>query len=398
MIRLLHTSDWHLGKRLYDWPRLEEQQCFLTWLVDEVRHKVVDALLICGDIFDSSNPPAEAERLYYEFLARLHSASPSTQVIISSGNHDSALRLSAPRDILSALNTHIACFARTKSGERNYKELIVPLYKQGEQVATCIALPYLRQGDYDMTKSYEQGVSDLITELYSEAKKDNLPIFAMAHLFVMGGKFSSDKADLFPSIGLAERISADVFPKDIQYVALGHLHRPHSISPDERIRYSGSPMPFDFSEHTYTHGVTLVEMDDSALSVEALHFRSPAPLLTVRGSMQDIEAFMMQQPEQPIDASAPFLHIELESETVSPLEKVKIKQLCRNRYVRLAKATLRGNAATAPEHSPNESGKEQRMDPLEIASLEYRKKIGADMSQATQALFTEAVQKVLSEV
>lgn len=114
--------------------------------------------------------------------------------------------------------------------------------------------------------------------------------------------------------------------------------------------------------------------------------------------MQDIEAFMMQQPEQPIDASAPFLHIELESETVSPLEKVKIKQLCRNRYVRLAKATLRGNAETAPEHSPNESGKEQRMDPLEIASLEYRKRIGADMSQATQALFTEAVQKVLSEV
>lgn len=396
MLRILHTSDWHLGKRLYDWSRYEEQRLFLTWLVEQICRNEIDLLLVCGDIFDSSNPSAEAEGLYYGFLAQIKEKSPQTQVIITAGNHDSALRLSASRELLSALHISVSCFVRNNSGETDYERLLVPVKKAGKQVATCIALPYLRQGDYDTSEGYEAGVGALISDLYEQAKGQGVPVIAAAHLFVAGGRPGTESR-MPELIGTAERVSAKVFPEEIRYVALGHLHRPHTLTNQPLLRYAGSPLPFDFSEEPYPHGVTLAEVDADEARATLLPFDPPAPLVTVSGNIDAIASFAEKQAEKSIDAFAPFLHVELQSDTVSPLEKTRIRELCRGRYIRLAKATLRKHTEV-PVTVTEPMEDSEPLTPLDVARRTYAAAIGTDMPPETEQLFAQAVEDVLNKL
>src|SRR3712207_4341084 len=164
MIRMLHTADWHLGQTFFGFDRTEEHEDFLDWLAEEIRLKEIDALIVAGDIFDVSNPSAASQRMYYQFIHRVTAENPNLQIVIVAGNHDSAARLEAPLPLLQAMRTEVKGVVRKgKDGEIDFDHLTVELKnRQGEKEVLCMAVPFLRQGDYPAVQTdgnpYAEGV------------------------------------------------------------------------------------------------------------------------------------------------------------------------------------------------------------------------------------------------
>jgi len=154
MIRILHTADWHLGQTFFGYDRAEEHKAFLDWLAEEIRQNEIDALVIAGDVFDVSNPSAASQRIYYEFIYRVTAENPKLQIVIVAGNHDSAARLEAPLPLLQAMRTEVRGVVRKlEGGEIDYDHLTIELKnREGEVEVLCMAVPFLRQGDYPVVK------------------------------------------------------------------------------------------------------------------------------------------------------------------------------------------------------------------------------------------------------
>ena len=149
MIRILHTADWHLGQTFFGYDRVEEHAHFLQWLARELKENKIDVLLVAGDVFDVSNPSAASQRMFYHFIRQVTEENPKLQLVVVAGNHDSAARLEAPLPLLQEMRTEIRGIVRRHEGEIDYDHLIVELKNsEGEVEALCLAVPFLRQGDY----------------------------------------------------------------------------------------------------------------------------------------------------------------------------------------------------------------------------------------------------------
>jgi exonuclease SbcD len=260
-MRILHTADWHIGQRLHERQRLDEHKEFLIWLLDIIQEHKVELLLVSGDIFDISLPSAEATNLYYEFLYRLFELTDAYTVIIA-GNHDSARHLEAPREFLKMGRIHVVGLAKEPV------DCVIRIPDENPRVAVA-AVPYLSENELPHV-SYESDVEK--SERYRERLKTfyadcvshmpaELPKILMGHLFVYGGAETDSERNI--QIGGATAIHASDFPDDIDYIALGHLHRPQTIEGSAYpIRYSGSPIPMRFNEANYRKKVFLLEVSD----------------------------------------------------------------------------------------------------------------------------------------
>ena len=260
-MRIIHTSDWHIGHRLYERSRIDEHRQFLDWLLDIIKEEKIDALLVSGDVFDSSLPSAESIDFYYQFLFRLYSETDASAVIIS-GNHDSAIRLSAPRKFLEMVRIHIV----GKISD-NFDECIITLGKQNSTVA-IVAVPYLSEGEIlshisfesqiDRAIRYREALKALYMQCVSKISKE-IPKILMGHFFVHGGEVSDSERAV--QIGGSMPLSAGDLPENIDYFALGHLHRPQQIKGREYpIIYSGSPLPMTFKEATYDKKLYILDL------------------------------------------------------------------------------------------------------------------------------------------
>lgn len=262
-MKILHTSDWHIGKTLYGKRRYDEHQEFLRWLIELVRRENIDAVLVSGDIFDTATPSNTAQELYYGFLheaARL----PETAIIITAGNHDSPSFINAPKALLKSLDVH----AIGPLPQDECEELIVLEKKTSGERAIVCAVPFLRERDVraaepgesieDKDRKLAEGIRSHYERVCALAEKKRaelesegrgrVPLIAMGHLFAAGGKVVENDGvrDLY--VGSLGQVGADVFPKCIDYLALGHLHSPQTVGGEPLRRYSGSPMPMSFSE------------------------------------------------------------------------------------------------------------------------------------------------------
>lgn len=257
-MRILHTADWHIGQRLYERLRLDEHEQFLTWLLQTINDNNVDLLLVSGDIFDTSLPSAEATNLYYKFLYNLYK-NTSTYTIIIAGNHDSARHLEAPKEFLKMGRIHVVGHATTS------EECVIQLPPDDPQIAVA-AVPYLSENELphvsfeseiEKTERYRQRLKAFYAECVSHMPT-RLPKILMGHLFVHNGKVMDSERNI--QIGGASAIQASDFPDNVDYVALGHLHRPQTINDvNYPIRYSGSPIPLRFNEAKYNKKVFLLE-------------------------------------------------------------------------------------------------------------------------------------------
>ena len=258
-MKILHTSDWHIGRTLYGRKRYEEFEAFLTWLAETIQQNEIDALLVAGDVFDTSAPSNRAQELYYRFLCRV-AASRCRHVVVVAGNHDSPSFLNAPKDLLKALDVHVV----GHSTEFPEDEVLVLRNEQDAPELIVCAVPYLRDRDLrvaEVGESVEDKERKLIEGIHNhyaavaalaEQKREELgadvPIIGTGHLFTAGGQTIDGDGVRELYVGSLAHVTAGIFPASFDYLALGHLHVPQKVNGSEIIRYSGSPLPMGFGE------------------------------------------------------------------------------------------------------------------------------------------------------
>jgi len=279
-MRILHTSDWHLGKRLFKLDRLEEQKLFLDWLVSTLTQQKIDYLLIAGDIFDTPTPPHQALQLFYDFLGRV-SVETKTETLIIAGNHDSGLLLEAPARLLSPHRVKVW----GKLSE-NPADHWTTLTKNDEALEVC-ALPFFRS--YEILRD---GQTDAIACLKNYLlKKKSIPQLLMLHH--LAGMSEAGGSEQVVTLSGVDSIPTDIL-STFDYVALGHIHKPQRIG--EKIYYSGSPIPMRFSE-SYAKSVMILQMKDSHLSFEKFPIPVLRPLLTIKADEETFKEKIAAIPE-----------------------------------------------------------------------------------------------------
>ncbi|RXF04630.1 exonuclease SbcCD subunit D [Pseudoalteromonas sp. PS5] len=262
-MKVLHTSDWHLGQTFYEHDRIEEHQCFLDWLCDELVKNQIDVLLVSGDIFHTATPPATAEKQLYTFIQKATQLCPALHIIIIAGNHDSANRIEAAKPLLTLFNTHVIGRFDKLAPEKVVIELTV-----AAQQLHVVAMPFLRSADLpkpsDEEFDYQTGVKLAYQQAIDTIPKRKGPVILMGHLHAKGGAISED-SERNLNIGGFDSISAGVFGEQFDYVALGHLHKAQKVAKHDAIRYCGTPLPMSFSERHYSHQVLLAEFSEHRL-------------------------------------------------------------------------------------------------------------------------------------
>ena len=288
-MKILHTADWHIGQRLHERSRLDEHAQFLDWLLETIQKYQVDLLLVSGDIFDTSLPSAEATNLYYRFLYRLFDET-GAYAVITAGNHDSPRHLEAPREFLEMGRIYVVGL----SGEA--ANCVFPFPPDDPRVMVA-AVPYLSESDlrhlsYQTEAERNERYREWMKAFYADCvacMPAELPKILMGHLFVQGGQETHSERNI--QIGGATAIHASDFPDGVNYVALGHLHRPQTIEGAAYpIRYSGSPIPLRFNETDYRKAVYLLALsDDGTLALdETIEIPVFKELRTVEGDENSI--------------------------------------------------------------------------------------------------------------
>lgn len=351
-MRLLHTSDWHLGHTLHDLPRDWEHQKFLDWLVDTVAAEQVDALLIAGDIFDGANPPAAAQGQWYGVLAALRRRVPDLDIVVIGGNHDSAARLDAPRPLLGGLGIHVVGGLPDTAVDR----LIAPLHDASGRVsAWAVAVPFLRPADLprDATGPTGDPLIEGVRAVYAAAleaararRQPGQALVALGHCYMTGTSLEhlSERRVLG---GNQHALPADIFPADVAYAALGHLHKAQRVGGHEHIRYSGSPIPLAMGEARYRHQVCLVDLDgDEVREVRSLPVPRPVPLIRVptRGAapIDDLEPLLAALDPLPgeHEGPRPYLEVCVSLPRAEPRLRQRIEAALEGRLARLVKLTI----------------------------------------------------------
>lgn len=297
-MKILHTSDWHLGGRLHLQDRAEEQQKFLDWLTERLREERPDALVVAGDLFDTYTPSLVAQKMYFSFLTGVFQDKLCQKVVIIGGNHDSVALLESPRMVLSCVDTVVQASA-TEDEDRE----IVPLRKEDGSIGMVLcAVPFLRDADLRnetgtemkgeaRDKKLRQGFTSHYARVLKKAHEmaPDAPVVLMGHCAVTGAKTSDDRSERSREIGGVAVRSLEAFG-DADYVALGHLHLPQTVGGRETIRYSGSPYAMSFDEAVEEKQVVVVTCGQRGGEVQIRTIPIPCfqPLVTVAGTREEI--------------------------------------------------------------------------------------------------------------
>ncbi|MDR2036644.1 MAG: exonuclease SbcCD subunit D [Bacteroidales bacterium] len=400
-MKLLHTADWHIGQLFHGYERKKEHLFFFEWLKRIIRERQADVLLIAGDIFDSPNPSAESQKLYYHFLRELTSENPGLQTVIIAGNHDSAARLEAPNPLLEEINISVkGTIKHLSGGGIDFGDLLVPLKKNGEIFAWCMTVPYLRQGDHPDAETYSKGVSAMYEKIYEELEENGneLPVIAMGHLQATGSSVSENDRSERTIIGGLECVAPEAFDKKkIVYTALGHLHKSQYVSGRENLRYSGSPLPMSFAEKNYKQGIQLIELSKNGLErIEKIEFDTPVKLLSLPQEPKPLDQVLeviAGLPDGEPDDSSPYLELKVLITGPEPSLRNQIEDALKNKKVRLASAVPFRIKAEA--HAGTISYEEMKaIHPLNIAEDVFFNKYGNSMPDNIKLLLQNVIREV----
>lgn len=353
-MRLLHTSDWHLGHTLHDVPRDREHERFLAWLLDRIGEHEVDALLVAGDVFDTANPSAAAQAALYRFVAAARRRFDRLEIVIIGGNHDSADRLDAPSPLLDGLDVRVVGgLPRRADRSLDLDRLLVPLRdRDGEVRAWVAAVPYLRQADLpsvDADDPLIEGVRAIYRDVLGAARAKREPgqaLVGMGHLYMTGTRISelSERRILG---GNQHALPHDLFPDDMAYAALGHLHLAQEVG-RRGVRYSGSPIPLSMSEIHYPHQVCLVDLDGEELAeVTPLRVPRAVELLRIperdsldKAALLDRLAALPPMPEGADPALRPFLEVRVRLDRPEPSLRNAVEAALEGKHARLVRIGL----------------------------------------------------------
>ena len=309
-MKILHTSDWHLGQSFFTKSRKNEHAAFLKWLLQQVEVHQIDAIIVAGDVFDTGTPPSYARELYHAFIGELQGM--QCTLVVLGGNHDSVSVLNESKALLKYLNSHVIASTYGELSE----QVITLNDRKGQPSAVLCAVPFIRPRDVLVSEAGQSGtdkrqaLGDAIKQhygaLYNEAlslrasieekqgeegSKNSaaIPIIATGHLTALGVSQSESVRDIY--IGTLEGFDAKGFPP-ADYIALGHIHRPQKVAKTEHIRYSGSPIPLSFDELNTQKQVVLItfESESTTPTISTLPVPRFQAMEVIKGDLKAIEA------------------------------------------------------------------------------------------------------------
>jgi exonuclease SbcD len=405
-MKILHTADWHLGQLFHEYDRSFEHQQFLNWLLKTIATEEIEVLLVSGDVFDISNPAATSIRMFYSFLQQATRDNPQLQLVITAGNHDSASRLEAPKPLLESSNIHIiGTIEKNNDGSINYEKLILPLRnKSGEIQTWCLAVPFLRTGDYPVVANAENPYTEGVAALYREAfafanqhKKAHETIIAMGHLHTQQAEISEmDKTERL-IMGGVECVAASAFDSEIKYVALGHIHKAQRIGGNNHIRYSGSPLPMSFSERHYKHQVVVFELQSELAHLKTIEIPVTIPLLQIPSKpapLDEVLAQLHQLKEKNDDEPAPYLEVQVLLSEPEPGLRHKIETALLGKNVKLARIQPHYPKRNKTSSNPIAKDELTELQPIAVFAKSYQAKYNSEVPDHLMALFQQAVNEI----
>ena len=419
-MKIITTSDWHLGNMFHGNDRLPEHKHFLTWLLSQIEEQQPDALLIAGDVFDNGNPSAASQSLYYGFLADASEKCPTMKIIIIAGNHDSANRLEAPRALLTRHHVEVRGVVNRswiQDGDKgdwvtNYDDLMIPVRNSEADEIIVLAVPYLRN-DIIHNASYSEGVMTFLKELTSKAREKfpEKPLVMMAHMYAQGADIAPKDASEKIIIGGVEEVSMEGWTDHPDYMTCGHIHKRQHIWNTDWARYSGSVLPMSFAEVDYHHGVDLVTIhSDGNHQVAFLEYEPQHKLiilpkedeeLTPKKLMKLIDAELDDRTDGKLDDQFVYVMLKVKLEKVNNddlaalEEKINGKNAVLSRIQRIIpELDLTTISGAEQIHSVDDIINRNPLDTLKEA---YAVKYKTEMSEHQEQMLKELLRSITSE-
>ena len=404
-IKILHTSDWHLGNSLYNAKRDQEFSVFLNWMLKTIEDNHIDVLLIAGDVFDNANPSNAVRSQYYDFLRRLMNTS-CQHVVITAGNHDSPSFLNAPANILKLINVHTVAYAgSTMDGENGVNHEVLVLNDQKNTPFLIVAaVPFLADRVL-RSMVFGESLSERETKVrsaihehydavariatkYKETFNKNIPIIAMGHLYVAGGQLGDGVRDLY--VGGMGQVSANVFSDTFDYVALGHLHVPQIVGQKEHIRYCGSPLPMGFNEAKQTKQVCLVTFEGNQRKIQTLAVPVFQRLERIKGDWPTLISHLHQlKTEQ----ESIWLEVTYTGERIADLAQ-RLQQEIKGTLLRILRIHHENTMMTALGRLSENETLEHLSPQMVFDRLMDKKAVSPDKRPRLRELFSEIVMKI----
>lgn len=378
-MKILHTSDWHLGHTLYNYDRTEEQMAMLLQMVDIVREEKPDVFLLCGDVYHTPQPSASVQTMFTNALVEIHDANPDMTIVITAGNHDSGTK----HDIFRTPWKALKVYTIGSVDANNKEDLIIEIPGQGY----VIAVPYVNERN--MPDGFFQDLLDIV----AERNKANLPVLMTAHTTVSGCDFTGHENASEYVVGGIDSHSLEDMGTGYDYLALGHIHHAQFVrGGHHRVRYSGTPIPVSFDEN-YQHSVSIVELNKHGEEpiVKEIEINTRRPLVTLpkdgvatwedakdllEGFPNDIEAYIRLNVE--VDK---FLPVEANAEALLLTEGKKCRFCVINTH-RLKKDRREAKVMSVQEFKTEK--------PIDIAER-YAEDIGVEFDDDMKELFNETL-------
>jgi len=392
-VRLLHTSDWHLGHTLKDVTREHEHAAFLAWLLDACAREAPDVMVITGDVFDSATPPASAERMWFELLAAARRVRPGMDIVAIAGNHDSPARLGAASAVLRELGVHVVGgLPRHGDGAIDLDRVLIPVAGGRGLVA---AVPFLRPIDISIDEA--DPLAAVYGEVIAAARARRAPgqkLIVLGHLYLTGAD-PSLLSERRIAIGGQEAASLRLFPDDIDYVALGHMHRAQRVGRDS-VRYAGAPLALAIDEAGYRHQVVIVDLGERA-EPRALDVPQTNGIVRIAGSLELALAAITELPARD-DGPRPYLEVVVRLDRPEPRLRQIVEAALDGKHARLIQLhqELTGDGAALGDRVS--ARRLAELDPREVFGKLWARDHGEPPSAAVQGAFDRLLAEVRGDL
>ncbi|TLX48148.1 exonuclease sbcCD subunit D [Pseudoalteromonas phenolica] len=398
-MKVLHTSDWHLGQQFYEHHRVQEHQYFLDWLVTTLQQQAIDLLLVAGDIYHTATPPSSAEQQLYQFIKQVKQACPELHIVIIAGNHDSANRIETAKPLLKQFDTHV--IGRYDKADPATCLVNIETEKGKAQV---VAMPFLRPADVTLdtqnNKAYQQGVAQAYQSVVELCEESTAPIIVMGHLHAKGGTISED-SERNISIGGFDAVTAEVFTDKADYVALGHLHKAQVVAKCDAKRYCGTPMPMSFSEKNYQHQVLVCEFNGKTCeSVNPLYTPRLRQLIVLPKKGGADLAVLCNEIEK-LDLSSheasPYLRLRLNASETDSQFREKISSSLKDKDILFCGIE---RVQDVQKHEDEvifqDLGQVEKLNPLDLLDMVFKQQV--DSEQDLPANLADCLAEVLNDM